>query len=195
MATVTALRASGRRVAVELDDAPWRTLPVAAVVEAGITVGVELHRERARALVRALRRSRATDAAIRSLARRERSRAELDSALSRAGAREADRHDVLERASSAGLVDDARFAANRARMLVGRGAGNRLILDDLRRHGIDADTARAAISGVEPEANRAERIIDIRGHSLKTLRYLASRGFAEESLEGLIAKLENGALP
>jgi hypothetical protein len=37
-------------------------------------------------------------------------------------------------------------------------------------------------------------VIDARGPSLGTLRRLASRGFSEESLEQLIAELENGAL-
>ena len=37
---VTALRARGRgRVAVELDGAPWRTVPLEAVYAAGLAVG------------------------------------------------------------------------------------------------------------------------------------------------------------
>ena len=56
MPTVTALRAAGReRVQVELDGRSWRTLPTSAVVAAGLHTGVELDRERARALSRARR--------------------------------------------------------------------------------------------------------------------------------------------
>ena len=75
MRTVTALRAAAdARVAVELDDRPWRVVPAIAVVEAGLSVGHPLARTQARTLARALRRDRAEAVAIRALARRERSR-------------------------------------------------------------------------------------------------------------------------
>jgi len=195
MRTVTALRARGGRVAVELDGRPWRVVPDVAVLEAGLAVGCPLERAQARALGRALRRARADDVAVRALARRERSEAELDRRLARAGVREDDRRATLERASRAGLVDDARFAETRARLLAERGAGDLLVLQDLERHGVDEAVARAAVSLLEPEPARAARIVQARGRTPRTLRRLAARGFAEESLDDLIAELENGALP
>jgi regulatory protein len=195
MATVTALRARDGRVAVELDGRPWRTLPAAAVLEAGLAVGASLGREQARTLARAVRRERATAVAVRALARRERSRKELDERLARVGIRDDQRRETLERALRAGLIDDGRFAEARARELAGRGAGDLLVLDDLARHGLDDALARATVALLEPEVVRAARIVDARGRSPRTLRYLASRGFAEESLADLIAELENGALP
>lgn len=195
MATVTALRARGARVAVELDGRPWRELSVAAVVEAGLTVGCPLAREQARALAQVLRRERATTVAVRALARRDRSRAELDARLARAGVRDAERRETLDRATHAGLVDDVRFASSRARLLAERGAGDELVLADLRRHGVDDLVAREAVSELVPEADRAARIVEARGHSAQTLRYLAARGFAEESLDDLIAELGDRALP
>lgn len=195
MAMVTALRARGARVVVELDGHPWRALSVAAVAEAGLAVGLPLERHQARVLARILRRERATAVAVRALARRERSRAELDARLARAGVREDERRETLERASRAGLVDDARFAETRARVLAGRGAGDRLVLDDLVSHGLDEAVAREAVSRLEPERARAAAIVDARGRTARTLRYLASRGFAEDTLDDLIAELENGALP
>lgn len=195
MRTVTALRARGDRVAVELDGLPWRVVPQEAVLEAGLVVGCPLAREQARRLGRALRRTRASDLAVRALARRERSRAELDQRLARAGVRERDRQATLERASQAGLVDDARFADTRAGLLAERGAGDLLVLQDLERRGVDEAVARAAVSRLEPERARATRVLERRGRTPRTLRYLTSRGFAEESLEDLIADLQNGALP
>jgi SOS response regulatory protein OraA/RecX len=194
MATVTALRARGARVAVELDGRAWRTLSVAAVVEVGLATGQTIGREQARALARVLRRERADALAVRALARRERSRTELDERLTRAGVREEDRRETLARATRAGLLDDARFAEARARLVAARGFGDQLVLDDLARHGVDEGLAREAVARLEPEVARAAAVIDARGPSLGTLRRLASRGFSEESLEQLIAELENGAL-
>ena len=194
MPTVTALRARGGRVAVELDGCAWRVVPLEAVVDAGLAVGHALEREQARALGRALRRQRAEAVALRALARRERSRSELERRLVQAGVREQDRRETLERASRAGLLDDARFAEARARALAAGGAGDRLVLDDLLRSGVAEPTARAAVAGLEPESARVRRIVEARGGSPKTLRYLASRGFAEESVDTLVADLEDRAL-
>jgi regulatory protein len=194
MATITALNQRGARVAVELDGNPWRTLPVAAVVEAGLAVGLLLDRERARALARALRRQRATDVAVRALARRDRSRAELDVRLAHAGVRVDDRREALERASRAGLVDDKRFATMRARILADRGAGDLLVLEDLERRGVDPAIAQAALGELDPEPARVARIIAARGRTRKTLRFLASRGFAAELLEDLVADLDGPTL-
>ncbi len=196
MRTVTALRAAAdARVAVELDDRPWRVVPAIAVVEAGLSVGHPLARTQARTLARALRRDRAEAVAIRAVARRERSRSELEARLERAGVREHDRRETLDRAARTGLVDDARFAQMRAEALAERGAGDALILDDLARHGVDDVTAQSAVSGLPAESARAARIVTARGRTAKTLRYLAARGFGEESIDALVAELEDRALP
>ena len=194
MATVTALRQARAGVLVELDGAPWRTLPVDAVAAARLGVGCDLDRVTARALARALRHHRAEEAALRALARREHSRASLDDRLARVGVSARDRREVVERAESAGLVDDARFAERRAGQLAERGAGNLRVLDDLARHGVPEGIARAATAALEPEPERAARVVEARGASVRTVRYLASRGFSEETLEPLIAEIESRAL-
>lgn len=194
MATVTALRETPAGVAVELDGARWRTLPVDAVVEAALAVGIELDRERIRALAGARRRSRAEQVALRALARREHSRESLEGRLARAGVSERECRDVLDRAERSGLVDDARYAERRARHLADRGAGDRLVLEDLARHGVAEAVARAAVTRLDPEAERVARIAAARGASPTTIRYLASHGFAEESLEALVAEVEGSAV-
>ena len=194
MATVTALRETPAGVAVELDGARWRTLPVDAVVEAALAVGIELDRERIRALAGARRRSRAEQVALRALARREHSRESLEGRLARAGVSERERRDVLDRAERSGLVDDARYAERRARHLADRGAGDRLVLEDLARHGVAEAVARAAVTRLDPEAERVARIAAASGASPRTIRYLASHGFAEESLEALVAEVEGSAV-
>ena len=131
---------------------------------------------------------------MNAVSRREHSRATLAARLERRGVRAQERDDTVEAAARAGLVDDARFAEIRARSLAARGAGNLLVLDDLERNGIDARTARAAMADLEPEHVRAERIVEARGLSARTVRYLAARGFTEESLEPLVADLESRAV-
>ena len=194
MPTVTALKERRGSVAIELDGAPWRTVPVAVAAESRLTLGCELDRERARSIGRALRRHRARDAAVRAVARRDHSRASLVARLERAGVRPRERGDAIDAATRAGLVDDARFAEARAKALADRGAGDLLVLGDLERNGVDDATAHAALATLEPEAVRASGIVASRGATARTLRYLATRGFSEDSLEGLVADLESRAL-
>jgi regulatory protein len=191
MPVVTALRPVGARIAVELDGAPWRTLPIDAVATVGLAPGTELDRVRARALAQALRRGRAEEVALRALARRDHSRATLDARLARAGVAERERRDVIERAEQSRLVDDSRFAQMRAAHLAARGAGDALILDDLSRSGIDEAVASTAVDSLAPESERAAGIISARGASSRTIRYLATRGFSEETIEELIADIES----
>ena len=139
---VTALRAQGPgRVAVELDDHRWRTVPVEAVFAAGLVVGRELDRPSARALGRALRRLEARSSALRALRARDHTAASLERRLTERGTPPAVRREVVESAERAGLVDDRRFACARAAQLAGRGAGDLLIADDLERQGVPADLA------------------------------------------------------
>ncbi len=193
--TVTAVRAAGRRVALELDGRPWRTVPLEAAVAARLSPGVCLDRERARDLARALRRHRAEDVVLRALARREHTRAALAGRLERAGVDASGRSDALERAERAGLVDDRRYAAARARQLADRAAGDELVLDDLVRHGVDEVLAREAVAALEPERDRAARIVVARGLSPRTARFLAAKGFAAELVEDVVAELESRAVP
>jgi len=194
MAIVTALRPTRGGVAVDLDGVMWRTFAVAVVVEARLGVGLELDRRRARVLARARRRHRAEQVAVRALSRREHSRTSLDARLERAGVGESDRADVLDRAAREGLVNDVRFAEHRARQLAERGAGDLLIVDDLARNGVHEAVARTAVGELPTEAERAAAIVERRGPSPRTLRYLASRGFSEDSLEPLIADIGSGAV-
>jgi SOS response regulatory protein OraA/RecX len=86
----------------------------------------------------------------------------------------------------AGVVDDRRFAANRAEALAGRGYGDAGIRHDLERQGIAGDLAAEVLTDLEPELDRARRIVDRRGPGARTARYLAARGFGEEALEAAL---------
>src|SRR6266581_2948427 len=103
MARVTALQPDRRdRVRVELDGAPWRTLPAAAVVSARLMVGAELDRPKARELAQAIRRAEALGAATRALARRDRSVVALAEYLARRGIGRKQRDEAVERLGEVG---------------------------------------------------------------------------------------------
>jgi SOS response regulatory protein OraA/RecX len=192
---VTALRARGHgRVAVELDGAPWRVVPLEAVYAAELAVGSSLDRTTARLLGRELRRLRAQATALRALRARDHTAASLERRLATRGTRATVRRDTVEAAQRAGLVDDRRFAIQRAEQLASRGSGDLLIGDDLERHGVPPELVRVAIAALEPEAARADTIVAARGTSPKTARYLASRGFSEAALETIVADLASDAL-
>ena len=184
MPTVTALEPEHReRVRVELDGAPWRTLPVAAVVAAGLRVGVPLDRPRARDLRRALRRVEALDAAGRALARRDRSPAGLAALLEQRGIAEPEREEAVATLERLGYVDEQRFAASRASGLAGRGYGDEAIRFELEREGVSAETIGEAIEALVPELERARAVVEAAGGGMRALRRLQAKGFSAESVE------------
>lgn len=123
------------------------------------------------------------DVAIKALRHRDRTAAELDERLAAKGIDAAEREQALETLGRIGYVDDERFARTRAEQLAGRGSGDALIRHDLGRRGIDAEVVEAALDALEPERERAVRIAEQRGRSVKTARYLASKGFSADVLD------------
>jgi regulatory protein len=123
------------------------------------------------------------DLAIKALRHRDRTAAELDEGLAAKGIDAAGREQALETLGRLGYVDDERFARRRAEQLAGRGSGDALIRHDLRRRGIDSAVVDVALAALEPERERAARIAAQRGRSVKTARYLASRGFGADVLD------------
>jgi len=192
---VTRLRATRPgRVAVELDGAPWRTLPVDVVVRTGLQIGEELERPRLRLLRRELRRHEALAAAQRALRHRDHAAMELEARLERAGATGRERRAALETLERAGYVDDARFARGRARALAERGWGDAAIEAELETRGVVPEVAAAVLAELDPERERALRIVEERGAAPRTIRWLAARGFDPEALDGLIANEGPSAL-
>ncbi len=129
----------------------------------------------------------AVETALRALRFRDRSAAELDARLAQRGISEVQRQQALQTLERIGYVDDERFARTRAEQLANRASGDALIRDDLERRGLAADIVELALGALEPERERAARIAERRGRSVKTARYLASRGFGEEALDALVA--------
>jgi SOS response regulatory protein OraA/RecX len=187
---VTALHPErGDRVSVELDGHPWRSLPATAVVRSQLTVGTVLDRSRARQLRRELRRAEAAQLAVRALARRDRSRAELAAQLERRGVGSVQRAQTLDELERARYVDDGRFAVGRAASLAARGYGDAAIVDDLEGHGLDGEQVARALEGLADEPERAAAIVARSGANVRTARRLAAKGFSEETIESALGEL------
>jgi regulatory protein len=126
--------------------------------------------------------------ATRALARREHSRRSLRERLQRAGVGESELAGVLEELERVGLLDDARFARERARVLAERGTGDAAIRFDLERAGVGAADVEDALAPLEPERERAERVVGRRGGGPATARLLAGRGFDEDVVAAVVAQ-------
>jgi SOS response regulatory protein OraA/RecX len=185
---VTALyEERGGRVRVELDERPWRTLPVDVVARAGLSPGCEVDRPRARLVRRELRRNAALRRAAGALRLRDLPERALNSRLERAGFGEEEREDALGTLARAGLVDDGRFAHARAAALAARGRGDAAIRWDLERQGVAPGLVESALATLAPERDRARALAARHGDGAATARMLARRGFGEEAVEAACA--------
>ena len=157
---VTGLRERKRgRVAVELDGRPWRVLPTDAVVRARLVVGRPLDRRVARELAREIRRAKALAAATRSLAATTALNQLSSNWPARAAHSAAAREEAIASLARVGVVDDDRVAGSRAELLARRGYGDAAIRADLRHRQLAPEAAAAAVSSLEPELERARRVL------------------------------------
>jgi regulatory protein len=139
--------------------------------------------------------------ALRALARREYSRAELARKLGRTASDEGALDALLDEIEASGWLSVERFAGGAARSREGR-FSQRYIVEDLKAKGVAGDTARAAVDALEQDdyatalalwrqrfgtapANQKEKA--------RQVRFLQSRGFAL----GVVFKIlkEAGAPP
>ena len=137
--------------------------------------------------------------AIRLLARREYSRAELESRLVGKGAVRADVQSVLDELTAVGLLSNERYARSIANRNVGR-ASSRNIASALKGKGVGGDDIAAAIAeaGIDddatlialwqrrfgtPPANDKERA--------RQVRFLQSRGFSLTAIFKLLRAEES----
>ncbi|NUS49485.1 MAG: regulatory protein RecX, partial [Nocardioidaceae bacterium] len=81
-----------------------------------------------------------------------RSRAELETRLARKGVPDEVAHRLLDRFEEVGLVDDEAFARAWVQSRQsGKGLARRALAQELRRKGVDDDTARVALDEVDPD--------------------------------------------
>jgi regulatory protein len=190
LAVVTGLReTSGGRVAVELDGRHWRALPLEVVARVRLVTGEDLDRPRLRELARELRRVRAVNSALRAVWQRDLSSQRLRERLERRHIPPAEREEAVGALQRAGFVDDARYASRRAALLADRGHGDSAIRWHLESEGVPPDLVAAAVGGLEPEQERARRVVETRGPGVRTARELARRGFGEDAVESALGSV------
>jgi len=123
---------------------------------------------------------------MRLLAARPRTRAELAQALTRRGISAETAAEVLDRYDEVGIIDDAAFSrAWVASRHAGRGLARRALASELRRKGVDADTAGAALDEIDEstEAATARALVD---RKLRTARGEPAQIFRR--LVGMLAR-------
>lgn len=96
--------------------------------------------------------------ALKLLALKSRTEAELDRALRRAGVSDAERTLALARLRELGYMDDAAVASARARTLLERGASPLLMRRRLLAQGVESATARAAAEEAAEGASERELV-------------------------------------
>ena len=139
-----------------------------------------------RTLARELRRDRGLAHAARALKTRDRTSAELDARLDRAGVRATARTAALATLERLGVVDDERFARRRAAALAERGRGDAAIRWDLERRGVPREVVEVALAALEPEYIRANRLglgppaLARRGFSDDVVAFVADVGIGYE---------------
>ena len=121
--------------------------------------------------------------AARALQHRDRSRRQLDERLARAGVNDTGRAEALETLERVGYLDDGRYARARATALAQRGYGDDGIRHLLEQDGLSGAEATDAVAELEPELERAARLVARFGPGPKTAARLGRKGFGEEAIE------------
>ena len=134
--------------------------------------------------------------ALRLLARREHSRAELARKLAPRAENREILEQLLDALSAKRQLSDERFAEERARQLSRKYGAARIRLD-LKAKGIDRETIeKAAVLTLEEELERARQILERKHRSpattaaerAKRARFLLSRGFSHAAVRGALGK-------
>jgi regulatory protein len=145
-------------------------------------------------------RSRATAFVVNSLAAKAQSVAEIEAKLTKRGVSSRDAAAVVDDALRLGYLDDAALAEQLARGFVGRGYGRRRAGVALRRRGLDAPTADAALDaayGETDEAELARRALGRRpttdaAERRRAAAFLARRGFSSAAAWDAIRSTDGG---
>ncbi|MDQ4019418.1 MAG: RecX family transcriptional regulator, partial [Actinomycetota bacterium] len=88
------------------------------------------------------------------------------------------------------LLDDARVALARAQALAERGYGDAAICAWLAAAGIGEPESRSAVANLDPEDERARRLVSAERDRARAARTLARRGFDPATVESILGPLD-----
>lgn len=124
---------------------------------------------------------------LRQLTAAPRSRAQLEDALRRKHCPAEVAGAVLDRMEEVGLVDDEAYAGMLVRsQQAGRGLARRALRQELRKKGVDDDTAAAALAEVDPHAEE-ERARELVGKKMRSMHGLEP-SVQTRRLAGMLAR-------
>ena len=83
------------------------------------------------------------------------------------------------------------MAVARAEALAARGQGDEAIRFDLERRGLEREVIAEALAALEPEVQRAERLVERLGATPKLPAQLRRKGFSEESLDAALRQVRS----
>jgi regulatory protein len=135
--------------------------------------------------------------AVRLLARREYSRAELEARLVAKGAARSEVAAVLDELAALGYVSNERYARAIAEQKAGR-YSRRNIASELKAKGVDADDIDAALAATDiDDASALEALWQRRfgrppadnREKARQVRFLQARGFSLSAILGLLRKV------
>lgn len=138
--------------------------------------------------------------AVRLLARREHTRAELARKLAPHGTEE-EIDTVLNELARSGLQSDARFAESYLRSQAGR-LGSARLRQTLRQKGVDTELVQIQVEDLPDELARARGVWQKKFAAAPTdakewarqARFLQGRGFSSEVIRKLLKETETGDL-
>lgn len=159
---ITAIRARRgmKRREIEIDGVSWRFVPGPVVCALGLSTGAHVDLEDLATQIAEAEPQAARERALRLLAYRERTEAEMRSRLTEDGYSAATVASTVMRLLDTGLLDDRRYAEQTARVLVeGRGYGRGRALRSLRRSGLDDDLATESLDAYAPADAEPERAL------------------------------------
>jgi regulatory protein len=189
---------------VEVDRGRFASLRATDLADLQLIVGAEIDGLVLERLQELADLEAAQRAALRALARRAHARFDLRRRLLQKQHPPAAVDGALERLSTAGLLDDARFAADYAAAKARRGRGPARLLRDLQSQGIDRRIAEDAVrtslaaEGVDPEQavralaeKRARQLAGLPApvRKRRLVAFLVRRGFGGAEVRAVVEGL------
>lgn len=172
-------RRGSKRREIELDCDSWLCVPNAVLVQLAIDTGDLIDPDEITARIAQLEPPAARERAIRLLAYRDRSEAEMRTRLLDDGYTQETVDHTVGWLLETGLLDDDRFTEQLVRSLVvGRRQGRTKSLQRLRRSGVSDDVALRALDAAAPPEDERDRARDLAGRLFRsgdTIERLAAR--------------------